>query len=88
MPIRLKLKSGWWPLRYEPSPYTASILWTMAFDCICEVKTDVNSPVQKQEEIRSGLWKRVRGFATQAKLLPPPTPEELTQEEETFYPAE
>ncbi|CUS10672.1 unnamed protein product [Tuber aestivum] len=45
----------------------------------------------KQEEIKSGLWRRVRQFATQAKLLPPPTPEELALEEEeaeTFYPAE
>jgi hypothetical protein len=45
----------------------------------------------KQEEIRSGLWRRVRQFATQAKLLPPPTREELAQEEEdaeTYYPAE
>ncbi|KAG0135297.1 hypothetical protein HOY82DRAFT_552306, partial [Tuber indicum] len=43
----------------------------------------------KQEEIRSGLWRRVRQFATQAKLLPPPTREELAQEEdaETYYPA-
>ena len=57
-------------------------------DCICEVKTDVNSSVQKQQEIKSSLWRRVRGFATQAKLLPPPTPEESAQEEETFYPAE
>ncbi|RPB06138.1 hypothetical protein L873DRAFT_25960 [Choiromyces venosus 120613-1] len=46
----------------------------------------------KQEEIKNGLWKRVRQFATQAKLLPPPTPEELAEggedDVETFYPVE